>query len=95
MRYATRRVQGLWEAGAVIVPAPILAALGKHGHSLLDFEHMIAKGKVLDYFTDKEDTTNRVYVVVGVTVDGHPARFSVEVQGKRGKIASFTWLATR
>ena len=95
MRHATTRIRRLWEAGVVVVPASILASLEPHGHSLLDFEHIIAKGRVVDDFTQKEDRRTHVYVVVGLTVDGHPARFTIEIRGRRGKVAGFTWLAAR
>ena len=83
----------MWETGTVVVPASILAALERHGHSLLDFEHMVTRGRVIDVATDREDKKTRVYEVIGSTIDGHPARFAVHVRRSRGVVAQFTWLA--
>lgn len=95
MRYALQRVQRLLETGTLRIPLPLRQRMEAHGVSRQDIEYMVAKGRVTELKTKAEDKRFRVYKIVGLTIEGEPAAFTMDVRKGLGVVTRFSWPARR
>jgi len=89
-----RKCRTLLESGSLTWEQSVIRKMRKsRDFDPQDQEHLVETGSVTDFGTnEKEGEKVRWHTMNGVTVEGMPAKFTVEVRGHRGTVTEAEWL---
>jgi|GEM_PF-6998505 len=97
LRHAMRKLRALCEHGRITWSIRLGAELAKYGLDVMDLEHLFETGSIIEEEVRPKGKVLaaggpvRVFVIGGLSADGLPAKFKVEVRGRIGVILEFEW----